>query len=200
MCMRSLLPKYRGAAPIQWAIANGETITGVTTMRIDAGLDTGDMLLKWETAIGPEENALELGGRLAQAGADLLVETLAGIASGVISPEPQDNSQATLAPDPQKRRRRHRLELAGAEDRESGARLSAVAGSVQLLSRPDPAYLEGARCRMRRESRVPGRLIPMKKRVLMASGDGSAVELIEVQIEGRKRMPAEAFAERAASR
>ena len=57
----SLLPKYRGAAPIQWAIANGETRTGVTTMRIDAGLDTGDMLLKWETEIGPEENALELG-------------------------------------------------------------------------------------------------------------------------------------------
>ena len=69
----SLLPKYRGAAPIQWAIANGETRTGVTTMRIDAGLDTGDMLLKWETEIGPEEDALELGARLAIAGADLLV-------------------------------------------------------------------------------------------------------------------------------
>ncbi len=61
----SLLPKYRGAAPIQWAIARGETRTGVTTMRINAGLDTGDMLLKWETAIGPEENAVELGQRLA---------------------------------------------------------------------------------------------------------------------------------------
>ena len=61
----SLLPKYRGAAPIQWAIANGETVTGVTTMRIDAGLDTGDMLLKAETAIGPEETAVELGARLA---------------------------------------------------------------------------------------------------------------------------------------
>ncbi len=72
----SLLPKYRGAAPIQWAIANGETRTGVTTMRIDAGLDTGDMLLKWETEIGPEETALELGERLARAGAELLVETL----------------------------------------------------------------------------------------------------------------------------
>ena len=64
----SLLPKYRGAAPIQWAIANGETRTGVTTMRIDAGLDTGDMLLKWETEIGPEEDALELGDRLAAGG------------------------------------------------------------------------------------------------------------------------------------
>src|SRR6266550_7210408 len=89
----SLLPKYRGAAPVQWAIANGETRTGVTTMRIDAGLDTGSMLLKWETDIGPEENALELGERMARAGADLLVETLAGIESGNIRSEQQDDSQ-----------------------------------------------------------------------------------------------------------
>src|ERR1700691_188890 len=73
----SLLPKYRGAAPIQWAIARGETRTGVTTMRIDAGLDTGDMLLKWETGISQVETAIELGPRLALAGADLLVRTLA---------------------------------------------------------------------------------------------------------------------------
>ena len=73
----SLLPKYRGAAPIQWAIARGETSTGVTTMRINEGLDTGDMLLKWETAIGPEENAVDLSRRLAVAGAELLVRTLA---------------------------------------------------------------------------------------------------------------------------
>jgi methionyl-tRNA formyltransferase len=90
----SLLPKYRGAAPIQWAIANGETCTGVTTMKIDAGLDTGDMLLKWQTEIGPEENALELGVRLAEAGAGLLVETLRD------DPPPvkQDPAEATLAP------------------------------------------------------------------------------------------------------
>src|ERR1019366_5609287 len=69
----SLLPKYRGAAPIQWAIARGETRTGVTTMRINEGLDTGYLLLKWETPIGPEENAVELGQRLALAGAELLV-------------------------------------------------------------------------------------------------------------------------------
>ncbi|MDP9115116.1 MAG: methionyl-tRNA formyltransferase, partial [Acidobacteriota bacterium] len=92
----SLLPKYRGAAPIQWAIARGETRTGVTTMRINEGLDTGDMLLRWETAIGPEENAVELGRRLAIAGAELLVRTLAGLAT--IKPEPQDDSAATYAP------------------------------------------------------------------------------------------------------
>ena len=80
----SLLPKYRGAGPIQWAIVNGETRTGVTTMRIDAGLDTGDMLLKAQTEIGPEENAMELGQRLAAMGADLLVETMAGLDAGTM--------------------------------------------------------------------------------------------------------------------
>src|SRR5579872_1809923 len=80
----SLLPKYRGAGPIQWAIINGETRTGVTTMRIDAGLDTGDMLLEADTAIGPDENAVDLGKRLAVMGAELLVETLPGLASGSI--------------------------------------------------------------------------------------------------------------------
>jgi methionyl-tRNA formyltransferase len=92
----SLLPKYRGAAPIQWAVAKGETRTGVTTMLLNAGLDTGDMLLKWETEIGPEETAVELGERLAGAGADLLVRTLAELPK--IRPEPQDHSQATYAP------------------------------------------------------------------------------------------------------
>ena len=92
----SLLPKYRGAAPIQWAIARGETRTGVTTMRIDAGLDTGEMLLKAETAIGEEETAVELSVRLADMGAELLQRTLAGLSG--IKPEMQDDSQATLAP------------------------------------------------------------------------------------------------------
>src|SRR5439155_3917790 len=94
----SLLPKYRGAAPIQWAIVNGETRTGVTTMRIDAGLDTGDMLLKAETEISPGETAIDLGNRLAAMGSVLLVETLAGLAAGSIVSEKQDNDQATYAP------------------------------------------------------------------------------------------------------
>jgi methionyl-tRNA formyltransferase len=93
----SLLPAYRGAGPIQWALLNGETRTGVTTMRIDAGLDTGDMLLKRSTEIGPDENAVELGARLAAMGADLLVETLAGLSAGAIVPQKQDSSQATYA-------------------------------------------------------------------------------------------------------
>src|SRR5579862_3171217 len=85
----SLLPELRGAAPIQWSIARGYKRTGVTTMRIDAGLDTGNILLEWETPIGPDETAPELSTRLAAAGADLLVETLAGLCAGTIRPEPQ---------------------------------------------------------------------------------------------------------------
>jgi methionyl-tRNA formyltransferase len=94
----SLLPKYRGAAPINWAIANGEKRTGLTTMQIDAGLDTGPTLLKYETEIGAVETAPELTARLAEAGAPLIVETLRKLASGEIQPEPQDNSQASFAP------------------------------------------------------------------------------------------------------
>lgn len=94
----SLLPKYRGAAPVQWAVANGETVTGVTTMRLDEGLDTGDMLLARAVPIAPEETATDVFAALASIGAELMVETLAGLASGEITPRPQDHAHATLAP------------------------------------------------------------------------------------------------------
>ncbi len=94
----SLLPKYRGAAPMQWAIAEGETRTGVTTMLIDAGLDSGDILLAAETEIGPEENAVELSERLSPMGADLLVQTLRALEEKKITPQPQDHERATFAP------------------------------------------------------------------------------------------------------
>src|ERR1700722_4320455 len=94
----SLLPELRGAAPIQWSIARGHKKTGVTTMRIDAGLDTGNILLRWDTPISPDETAVELSTRLAEAGADLLVDTLAGLCAGTIQPQPQDSSLATYAP------------------------------------------------------------------------------------------------------
>jgi len=94
----SLLPKYRGAAPVQWAIANGESVTGVTTMRIDTGLDTGEILMQREIPIGPEDTAETLGPKLASIGADLMVETLRGLENGQVRPTPQDHSQATLAP------------------------------------------------------------------------------------------------------
>ena len=94
----SLLPKYRGAAPIQWAIANGETTTGITTMRIDAGMDTGEMLLQQETLIGSNETTPELAARLAEISAPLMAETLRGLRDSTIHPKPQPHSDATLAP------------------------------------------------------------------------------------------------------
>ncbi len=94
----SLLPRYRGAAPIQWALANGDATTGVTTMQIDEGLDTGPMLLSRTLPIGPRETATELEPRLAQIGADLLLETLAALEEGSLKPRAQDESEATLAP------------------------------------------------------------------------------------------------------
>jgi methionyl-tRNA formyltransferase len=94
----SLLPKYRGAAPIQWAIANGETQTGLTTMRIDAGMDTGDLLLQREIGILPKETAPELAARMAEAGAPLMAETLRSVRAGTLPAKPQDHAQATYAP------------------------------------------------------------------------------------------------------
>jgi methionyl-tRNA formyltransferase len=94
----SLLPKYRGAAPIQWAIANGEKVTGVTTMLLNEGLDTGDILLQGKIAIEHQDTSVELAPRLAELGADLLVETLRRLEAKTITPIPQDHSQATLAP------------------------------------------------------------------------------------------------------
>jgi methionyl-tRNA formyltransferase len=94
----SLLPKYRGAAPIQWAVANGEVLTGVTTMRLDSGLDTGDMLLAQVVPIGQEETAVDVYGCLAPVGAKLMVKTLHKLEHGTIVPQSQDHSMATLAP------------------------------------------------------------------------------------------------------
>src|SRR5271154_5965970 len=94
----SLLPKYRGAAPVQWAIARGETVTGVTTMKIDAGLDTGDILLQQEIPINPDDTAETLAPKLAAVGSDLTVETLRGLQANTIHARKQDQTQATLAP------------------------------------------------------------------------------------------------------
>jgi len=187
----SLLPKYRGAGPIQWAILNGETRTGVTTMRIDAGLDTGDMLLKAETEIGPDETAVELGGRLAAMGADLLVETLAGLEAGRIVPEKQDNALATYAP------------LLKKEDGRIDWTRDACAIHNQVRGlQPWPGAstvfrgqaLHIWRSRVGSESRAgdPGSFASIKPPVVHC-GTGT-LELVEVQTEGRKRIPAADFA------
>jgi methionyl-tRNA formyltransferase len=185
----SLLPKYRGAAPIQWAIARGETHTGVTTMKIDAGLDTGAMLLKWETGIGPEETAPELAERLSAAGADLLVDTLHGLQAGTIVPEPQDNGQATLAPIIKKED--------GLIDWTSPAR--DIRNRIRAFVPWPGAYtfFRGQRLHIwnARETTAdhPG-ILRVRNRVLVAGcGNSTGLELLEVQLEGRKRMPAQAF-------
>jgi methionyl-tRNA formyltransferase len=187
----SLLPKYRGAGPVQWAIANGETRTGVTTMRIDAGLDTGDMLLKAETDIGPEETAIELGARLAVMGAPLLVETLESIAS--IVSQKQDSAEATYAPLLKKEdglidwrqtaqvihnRVRGFQPWPGAYTRFRGQQLHIWKSRVSVSDATG-------------EPRRPGRLLLHPLRAV--SGEGT-LELVEVQLEGRKRIAAEDFA------
>lgn len=187
----SLLPKYRGAAPIQWAIANGETTTGVTTMKIDAGLDTGDILLAESTEIGPEETAVELSARLAVMGADLLVRTLEGLEAGTIVPRPQDHDRATLAPILKKEdglidwrqparaihnRVRGFQPWPGAWTRFRGRTLHV------WKSRPAPGPPE-----------VPsGHLL--RRDGLWAGCLGPSLELLEVQLEGRRRMSAVDFA------
>jgi methionyl-tRNA formyltransferase len=179
----SLLPKYRGAAPIQWAIARGETRTGVTTMRIDAGLDTGDMLLKAETDIGEEETAEELSVRLAALGAELLGRTLAGLST--IKPEKQDHSQATLAPILRKED--------GRIDWTQPAR--EIANRVRGFQPWPGCYTlwRGKRLAIWRARACAGSGKAGEIRgTQVGCGDG-ALELVEVQPEGKKRMTAEAF-------
>jgi len=186
----SLLPKYRGAGPVQWAIIKGEARTGVTTMQIDAGLDTGEMLLKAETEIGPDENAVELGKRLALMGADLLIETFEGLRRGTIRPQEQDPAAATYAPILKKED--------GLIDWSQTAH--AIHNRVRGLQ-PWP----GAYTRFRgqtlhiwkveqalRPANSPGRIVSVKP-LIVSCGEGS-LELLEVQLEGRKRMAAADFA------
>jgi methionyl-tRNA formyltransferase len=183
----SLLPKYRGAAPIQWAIARGETRTGVTTMKIDAGLDTGDVLLQWETEIGPEETAVELGIRLAAAGGDLLVKTLEEL--GRIAPQKQDAARATHAPILKKEDGRIDWSMDAQEI------VNRVRGLV-----PWPGcygFLRGQRLHIWRSKQAEGLFHEGQLRVigkkLYAGCKGGAIELMEVQLEGKKRMTAGAF-------
>jgi methionyl-tRNA formyltransferase len=188
----SLLPKYRGAAPIQWAVASGEKRTGVTTMRIDAGLDTGDMLLKWETEIGAEENSIELGARLAVAGADVLVETLAGLESGTIHRQPQNNAEATLAPILKKEdgligwntQTAHTIFNRGRGFLPWPGIYTYFRGQLFQIWKSQVSQGGGER---------PGLLRVDKKRLLVDCAEGTALELIEVQIEGRKRVPSQSF-------
>ncbi len=187
----SLLPKYRGAAPIQWAIANGETRTGVTTMRIDAGLDTGDILLQSETDIGPAETAPELSPRLARMGADLLVETLLRIEDGTIVPRPQSDSEASFAPVLKKED--GRIDWARPA-REIYNRLRGFLPWPGCYSRFRGRQLQVWRALVGGDAEgAPGSLHPSRGRLFVTCGANTALELLEIQLEGKKRMAAADF-------
>jgi methionyl-tRNA formyltransferase len=186
----SLLPKYRGAAPIQWAIANGETVTGVTTMRIDAGLDTGDILQQQELAIAPNDTAETLAPRLAAIGADLMVETLSGLQAGSISPRPQDNSQASLAPILKKED--------GLVDFSRTA--TEIFNRIRGFQPWPGAYtkfrgktLQIIHARPATDAVPPAELRADSDRLLVGCAHNTALELLEVQLEGKKRTTAADF-------
>ena len=182
----SLLPKYRGAAPIQWSVIDGESKTGVTTMQMDAGLDTGDMLLRSETPILPDETAGELHDRLSAMGAQLIVRTLDALAKGELTPEKQDDSQTCYA-------KMLTKELCAVDWSKSAQEIH---NQIRGLS-PWPvatAVLDGKKLKLHRSAISPlqdseaqcGEIISLEP-FTVKCGSG-AIELLEVQAEGKKRM------------
>jgi methionyl-tRNA formyltransferase len=188
----SLLPEYRGAAPINWAIVNGETHTGLTTMRIDPGMDTGPTLLRWETEILPGETAPELARRMAAAGPDLMVETLRKYDRGEIAPVPQDHTLATLAP--MLKRENGRIDWSQAApqiynrirglDPWPGAFTSFREHLCHIWGRPESGQ----------QAAEPRTLIASGSNILVSCGGSTVLRLEHVQLEGKKRVPARDWA------
>ena len=193
----SLLPRYRGAAPIQWAIAMGENVTGNTTMLLEEGLDTGPILMQQALAIGPEQTAVDLLDELAGGGAPLVAETLARLNAGTLEPRAQDHSRATLAP---------------VLTREDGLMDFGARTATELKNRwrgfqPWPGaftYWSGKKLIVHRmqvagaddfpaETSEPGRATVQGGRMMAACAQGTWLELIEVQLEGKKRLSAAEF-------
>jgi methionyl-tRNA formyltransferase len=188
----SLLPRYRGAAPIQWAIADGEKVSGVTSMLLNEGLDTGDIFLQRELAIAPDDTAISYGQRLSAVGADLMVETLQKLEGGKIKPQPQDHSRASLAP------------ILKKEDGQADFKSSAQRIYNRLRGfQPWPGCyttLKGkklavtsARAHSYSGTQAPGELLVDREQLFVICGDNSALQLLEVQPEGKRRMAAADF-------
>ena len=183
----SLLPKYRGAAPIQWAVVNGDKTSGVTTMMLNEGMDTGDILEVSETEIGENETAGELFDRLSEMGAELLLSTLKHIESGTVTPVKQDESAATTAPIIKK-------EMALLDFSQPAEKLKNIIRGFN----PWPVaytFLEGKRLKIysafvRKANGTIGTADGTSGKLLVYCGDGTALELNEVQLEGSKRMSA----------
>jgi methionyl-tRNA formyltransferase len=192
----SLLPKYRGAAPIQWAVAMGDRVTGNTTMLLEEGLDTGPILLQQSLEFGPEQTAVDLFELLAEAGAPLVVETLAGLNAGSIRPQPQNHSGASYAP---------------LLDREDGRMDFARRAAHELYNRwrgfqPWPGAfttLDGKKLIVHRLAVAvspaasgqvqPGQIHIEGQRLFAACAGNTWLELLELQLEGKKRLPAAEF-------
>ena len=191
----SLLPKLRGAAPVQWAIANGETETGVTTMLIDESLDTGPILLARSTPIGPDETAADLESRLATLGAALLLDTVRGLEAGTLAPIPQDHSRATLAPVLKKEDGRIDWTAPAAA---IACRARAFHPWPGAFTLHDGRLLKVLRAREApRAGADPGARTVADldvQGVTVACGSGTRLRLLEVQPESRRAMPASAWA------
>lgn len=185
----SLLPKYRGASPIQWCIVCGETETGVTAMKMDEGMDTGDILKTVKTEIGAEETAEELFDRLSVITAELLVQTLSDLESGNITPIKQDEEKASYAPIIKK-------EMAQLDFKNMTA--TEIHNAVRGYYSWPCAYffLESKRVKVikaavaENTSSKAGTVIKSDDRLVIACKDGTAVELVTVQPEGSKPMTA----------
>ncbi len=186
----SLLPKYRGAAPIQWAIARGEIVTGVTTMRIDAGLDTGDILLQTEIPIKLTDTAETLAPVLAAIGADLMVDTLRGLQAGTIAPRPQDHAKATLAPILKKQDGRIDFRQTAQEICNRLRGFQPWPGAFTVFRGKNLHLWQAA---VSQHSLLPGELLVEGNCLFVGCGEGAALALFEVQPEGKKRMPAGDF-------
>lgn len=188
----SLLPKYRGPAPIQWAIMRGETQTGVTTMLMDTGVDTGDMLLSDSTPIRSDDTSATLHDRLSRLGADLLVETIRGVWEGTLFPRAQNNAQATYAPMLKKEN--------GRIDWQRSAH--AIDGQIRAMT-PWPGafcFFKNKRFKIHRACPIdgvcispPGTVVPgFPDELRIATGDG-VLCILEIQGESGKRIPIKQF-------
>ncbi len=186
----SLLPKYRGAAPIQWEIANGEQVTGVTTMRINEGLDTGDILLQKDLAVLDEDTAETVSPRLAAIGAELMIDTLRGLAEGSMASRPQEDSEATLAPILKKEDGRIDFSRDTQEiyNRLRGFQpwpgaFTTFRGKTLNITAAKPAI-----------GKVPQtELLVKDDRLFVGAGNSTVLELLEVQPEGKKRISSRDF-------
>ncbi|MBS1841747.1 MAG: methionyl-tRNA formyltransferase [Acidobacteria bacterium] len=188
----SLLPKYRGAAPIQWAIANGETKTGVTTMRIDAGMDTGEIALQQELSIGATETTPELSERLSAAGAPLMERTLRGLVDGTLKTQAQDHGAATMAPVLKKGDGAVRWTMSAVEVFDRQRAFTPWPG-IHTTFRKQIVQLIGAPGSEQRTDLAPGKLVWDGRNLSVACGGGSLFRLEYVKVEGRKQVTAQEF-------